>query len=74
MNTNDDYAERSRSRRTNRSTYLAKDVKIWAERIFTKPVAEISPETIAKILELLGRLSIFIDRASAPELSIFNAC
>jgi hypothetical protein len=28
-------------------------------------VAEISPETIAKILELLGRLSILIDRASA---------
>jgi hypothetical protein len=36
-------------------------------------VAEISPETISKILELLGRLSILIDRASAAELSIFNA-
>jgi hypothetical protein len=35
-------------------------------------VAEISPETIAKILELLGRLSILIDRASAAELSLFN--
>ena len=35
-------------------------------------MAEISPETIAKILELLGRLSILIDRASAAELLIFN--
>jgi hypothetical protein len=35
-------------------------------------VAEIPPETIAKILELIGRLSIFIDRASAAELAIFN--
>jgi hypothetical protein len=35
-------------------------------------VAEIPPETIAKILQLLGRLSILIDRASAAELSIFN--
>jgi hypothetical protein len=35
-------------------------------------VAEISKETIAKILELLGRLSILIDRASYSELSIFN--
>jgi hypothetical protein len=42
------------------------------ERIFTTPVAEIPPETIAKILELLGRLSILIDRASNAELSIFN--
>jgi hypothetical protein len=35
-------------------------------------VAEIPPETIAKILELIGRLSILIDRASAAELAIFN--
>jgi hypothetical protein len=35
-------------------------------------VAEIPPETIAKILELLGRLSTLIDRASAAELAIFN--
>lgn len=35
-------------------------------------MSEISPETIAKILELLGRLSILIDRASFAELSIFN--
>jgi hypothetical protein len=51
----------------------AKNVKIRVERISVNPVAEISPETIAKILELLGRLSILIDRASAAELSIFNA-
>ena len=38
----------------------------------TNLVAEIPPETIAKILELIGRLSILIDRASAAELSIFN--
>jgi hypothetical protein len=35
-------------------------------------VAEIPPETIAKILELLGKLSVLIDRASATELSVFN--
>lgn len=35
-------------------------------------MAEIPPETIAKILELLGRLSTLIDRASGAELSIFN--
>jgi hypothetical protein len=35
-------------------------------------VAEIPPETIAKILELLGRLSTLIDKSSAAELSIFN--
>ncbi|WP_310482947.1 hypothetical protein [Chamaesiphon sp. VAR_48_metabat_403] len=35
-------------------------------------MAEIPPETIAKILELIGRLSILIDRASAAELAIFN--
>jgi hypothetical protein len=35
-------------------------------------VAEIPPETIAKILELIGRLSTLIDRASAAELAIFN--
>ncbi len=35
-------------------------------------MAEIPPETIAKILELLGRLSVLIDRASATELSVFN--
>ena len=36
-------------------------------------MAEIPPETIAKILELIGRLSILIDRSSAAELAIFNA-
>jgi hypothetical protein len=35
-------------------------------------VAEIPPETIVKILELIGRLSILIDRSSAAELAIFN--
>ena len=35
-------------------------------------MAEIPPETIAKILELLGRLSTLIDKASATELSVFN--
>ena len=35
-------------------------------------MAEIPPETIAKILELIGRLSTLIDRASAAELAIFN--
>jgi hypothetical protein len=35
-------------------------------------VAEISKETIAKILELMSRLSILIDTASSTELSIFN--
>ena len=35
-------------------------------------MAEITPETIAKILELIGRLSILIDRSSAAELAIFN--
>ncbi|WP_295617943.1 hypothetical protein [Chamaesiphon sp. GL140_3_metabinner_50] len=35
-------------------------------------MAEIPPETIAKILELIGRLSILIDRSSAAELAIFN--
>ncbi len=35
-------------------------------------VAEIPPETIAKILELLGRLSVLIDRASATELLVFD--
>jgi hypothetical protein len=40
--------------------------------MFINPVAEIPPETIAKILELLGRLSILIDRAAAVELSLFN--
>jgi hypothetical protein len=50
----------------------AKNVKIRVGCISTKPVAEIPLETIAKILELLGKLSILIDRASAAELSIFN--
>jgi hypothetical protein len=36
-------------------------------------VAEISKETIQKILELMGRLSILIDTASSSELFIFNA-
>jgi hypothetical protein len=36
-------------------------------------VAEISKETIEKILELMGRLSVLIDRTSSTELSIFNA-
>jgi flagellar biosynthesis chaperone FliJ len=35
-------------------------------------VAEISKETIEKILELLGKLSILIDTTSSTELSIFN--
>jgi hypothetical protein len=35
-------------------------------------VAEISKETIGKILELMGRLSVLIDRTSFTELSIFN--
>ena len=35
-------------------------------------MAEIPPETIAKILELIGRLSTLIDRASAAELAMFN--
>lgn len=35
-------------------------------------MAEISKETIEEILELMGRLSILIDRASFAELSIFN--
>ena len=35
-------------------------------------MAEISKETIEEILELMGRLSILIDRASSTELSIFN--
>jgi hypothetical protein len=35
-------------------------------------VAEISKETIQKILELMGRLSILIDTASSSELFIFN--
>jgi hypothetical protein len=36
-------------------------------------VAEISNETIEKILDLIGRLSTLIDAASSTELSIFNA-
>ncbi len=35
-------------------------------------VADIPPETIAKILELLSRLSTLINKASFVELSIFN--
>jgi hypothetical protein len=35
-------------------------------------VAEISEETIEKILGLIGSLSILIDTASSTELSIFN--
>ncbi len=35
-------------------------------------MAEISKETIQKILELMGRLSILIDTASSSELFIFN--
>jgi archaellum component FlaC len=35
-------------------------------------LAEISKETIDKILELMGRLSILIDKASSSELTIFN--
>jgi hypothetical protein len=50
----------------------SQNVKIWSEHILISHVAEISPQTIAKILELLGRLSVLIDRASAAELSIFN--
>jgi hypothetical protein len=36
-------------------------------------VAEISKQTIEKILDLIGRLSTLIDAASSTELSIFNA-
>jgi hypothetical protein len=35
-------------------------------------VAEISKETIAQILKLIGRLSVLIDTASSSELFIFN--
>jgi hypothetical protein len=35
-------------------------------------VAEISQEAIEKILGLMGRLSVLIDRTSSTELSIFN--
>ncbi|CAN1213220.1 hypothetical protein TUMEXPCC7403_23645 [Tumidithrix helvetica PCC 7403] len=35
-------------------------------------MAEISKETIEKILKLIGRLSILIDAASSTELLIFN--
>jgi len=35
-------------------------------------VAEIPKETIEKILELMGRLSILIDTAASSELTIFN--
>lgn len=35
-------------------------------------MAEISKETIEKILDLIGRLSTLIDAASFIELSIFN--
>lgn len=35
-------------------------------------MAEISKETIKKILELMGKLSILIDTASSLELLIFN--
>ena len=49
-----------------------KDVKVGVESIPTNLLAEIPPETIAKILELIGRLSTLIDRSSAAELAIFN--
>jgi hypothetical protein len=51
---------------------LSVNVKVELESIPTDLVAEIPPETIAKILELIGRLSTLIDRASAAELAIFN--
>jgi hypothetical protein len=35
-------------------------------------MAEIPKETIEKILELMGRLSILIDTASSSDLTIFN--
>ncbi|AFY74347.1 hypothetical protein Syn7502_02356 [Synechococcus sp. PCC 7502] len=35
-------------------------------------MAEISKETIQKILELMGRLSILIDTASSSELFLYN--
>jgi hypothetical protein len=35
-------------------------------------VAKISKETIDKILELMGRLSVLIDSTSSTELSIFD--
>ena len=59
-----------------RSIYMkstSNNVKVELERIPTNLVAEIPPETIAKILELIGRLSTLIDRASAAELAIFNS-
>ena len=51
---------------------ISNNVKVELERIPTDLVAEIPPEAIAKILELIGRLSTLIDRASAAELAIFN--
>ena len=54
------------------SRSISNNVKVELERIPTNLVAEIPPETIAKILELIGRLSTLIDRASAAELAIFN--
>ncbi len=51
---------------------ISKNVRVEVESITTNLVAEIPPETIAKILELIGRLSILIDKASAAELAVFN--
>ena len=62
---------RIRSRRQS-AIQTIKNVKLSIEHRFKEPVSEISPETIAKILELLGRLSTLIDKASATELSVFN--
>ena len=60
-------------RKEDRSTRaLSNNVKVELESVPTDLVAEIPPETIAKILELIGRLSILIDRSSAAELKIFN--
>jgi hypothetical protein len=54
------------------SPAIANNVKMRVESIPTNLVAEIPPETIAKILELIGRLSTLIDKSSAAELAIFN--
>ena len=57
-------------RKEDRSTRaLSNNVKVELESVPTDLVAEIPPETIAKILELIGRLSILIDRSSAAERS-----
>ena len=67
------YRQQVAKRKEDRSTRaLSNNVKVELESVPTDLVAEIPPETIAKILELIGRLSILIDRSSAAELKIFN--